>query len=215
MASRLFPDRDRDVDGAPAGPARATAITKARGLLLANIIVPLRDATERDPGNSALWLELARWRRPLWRYQLIADPEDAIRVAEETLRASDRAGRLDPHNLAVQRSLFESLLLYRRHSSVLQSERIAAINKQIARIAEREPESEVPLRYRVVQMLLDRGDADGVETEITTLLRLNRAPNTPHGRLTPEQREDVIARALKVIRKPPQELLDEWTRQDP
>ena len=58
MASRLFPERDRAIDHAPAGPQRANALTSARGFLLANIINPLKDAADRDPGNAALWLEI-------------------------------------------------------------------------------------------------------------------------------------------------------------
>ena len=166
MASRHFPERDREIDRARTGPARINALTNARGYLLANIIAPLRDATERDLGNAALWLEIARWRRPLWRYQLVADPEDAARVADETRKAAEQAGKLDPHNLAAKRNLFEAMLLYRRESKTREPERIAALNKLIGQIADKEPTSEVPLRYRVVSMLLDRGDAEGVEAEI-------------------------------------------------
>src|SRR5262249_25185936 len=160
---------------------RANAVTAARGYLLANIINPLQDAADRDPGNSSLWLEVARWRRPLWQYQLFADPEDAVRVADIARRMAETAGQLDPHNLAAKRNLFEAFLLYRRSSTTRQPERIAAINKLIGQIAEREPQSEVPLRYRVVKMLLDRGDAEGVETEASTLLQLNRVDGAPHG----------------------------------
>jgi hypothetical protein len=148
----------------------------------------------------------------LWRFQLLADPEDAARVADETRKMAELAGHLDPHNLAAKRNLFEALLLYRRHSTTREPERIAALNKLIRQIAEREPESEVPMRYRLVRMLLDRGDAEGVVEELTNLLRQNRVEGAPHGRLTPEQRSDIVDRAIKIVVKPPKELLDEWTR---
>jgi hypothetical protein len=60
MASRLFAERDREIERARAGPARANALTNAPGFPLANIINPLRDAADRDPRNAALWLEVAR-----------------------------------------------------------------------------------------------------------------------------------------------------------
>jgi hypothetical protein len=186
-------------------------LTNSRGFLLANILHPLRHAAERDPGNAALWLELARWRRPLWRYQLVADPEDAIRVADETRKSAEVAGMLDPHNLAAKRSLFEAFLFYRRESKTREPERIAALNKLIGQIAEKEPTSEVPMRYRVVVMLLDRHDAEGVQSEVSELLRLNRVEGSPHGSLTAEQRSEIVDRAIKIVPKAPKELLKEWT----
>jgi hypothetical protein len=210
-ASRHFPERDREVDRARPGATRATALTNSRGFLLANILHPLRHAAERDPGNAALWLELARWRRPLWRYQLVADPEDAIRVADETRKSAEVAGMLDPHNLAAKRSLFEAFLFYRRESKTREPERIAALNKLIGQIAEKEPTSEVPMRYRVVVMLLDRHDAEGVQSEVSELLRLNRVEGSPHGSLTAEQRSEIVDRAIKIVPKAPKELLKEWT----
>lgn len=212
MASRFFPDKHRAFEQAKPGPARANALTASRNFLLGNMIIPLQDAAGRDPANASLWLEVARWRRPLWEYDLIADPQAAARGADETRKAAERAGQLDPHNRAWQRNLFEALLLFRRNSTVKQPERIAALNKMVAQIAEHEPEAEVPLRYRMVKLLLDRGEADGVEAELLILLGLNRVEGSPHGALTPEQKGDVIERAMKVIRKPPPELLEEWVK---
>ena len=205
MVSRRFAELHRWYETARPGLDRANAVTAARGYLLANIINPLQDAADRDPGNAALRLEVARWRRPLWQYQLFADPQDAVHVADNARKMAETAGQLDPHNLAAKRNLFEAFLLFRTSSTTLPSERIAALNKLIGQIAEREPQSEVPLRYRVVRMLLDRGDSEGVETEATTLLQLNRAEGSPHGRLTDEQEADVIERIKKLPKANPNE----------
>lgn len=213
MASRHFPERDREVDRAPAGPVRANALTAARGFLLASIVFPLKDAAERDPQNSALWLEIARWQRAHWRYQLYADPGNAARVADEIRRSAETAGQLDPHNPAPKRNLFEAFLLFRRNSSTKDPERLAALNKLISQLAEHDPAREVPLRYRVVQALLDRGeDSEALQAEVTTLLHLNREEGSPHGSLTPEQKTDVIERTQRVIKKLPGEVVDDWRR---
>jgi hypothetical protein len=211
MASRLYPDLHREIDRARPGAERATSLTKARGFLLQNILTPLREAAERDSTNSALLLELSRWRRPLWEYQLTADPEGAARVAEDTLRAADRAGKLDPHNPAAQRSLFEALALFRKNSSTRAAERIAQMNKRIELIAQREPELEVPLRYRVVQMLLElREKDDVVRPEVTRLLELNRQGG--HGHLTDKEKTDMIEKVKEVMHDVPAAVLDEWTK---
>lgn len=217
MASRHVPDRDREIDRARPGPARANALTAARNFLLANVVLPLQEAAGRDPRNAALWLEVAHWRRHLWQYELELDPQAASRTADVARRAAEIAGQLDPHNLAAKRNLFEALLLFRGKSTTRQTERIAALNKVVGQIAEREPASEVHLRHRMVRMLLDRKDAEGLEAEVSTLLRLNREEGAPHGSLTPEQKDEVVQRAIEVYKQlttkqPPKELLDEWTR---
>jgi len=211
LASRLYPDLHLDIDRARPGPERANVLTKARVFLQARIIAPLRDATDRDPHNAAVWLELARWRRPLWEYQLKTDTEAAVRVADETLRAADRAGQLDPHNPAAQRSLIEALVLFRKNSTTRATERMAQINKRIALVAEREPGLEVPLRYRVVDMLLDLGESDEIlSPEVTRLFELNRQGG--HGRLTDQQKKELIEKVKKVMRDPPAVVLEEWTK---
>jgi hypothetical protein len=211
LASRLYPDLHLDIERARPGPERANALTKARGFLLERIIGPLREASKRDPGNASLLLELARWRRPLWEYQLRADPEGASRVARDTREAAERAGQLDPHNPAAQRSLIEALILFRRDSATRAAERMAQINKRIALVVEREPGLEVPLRYRVVDMLLDLGESDEfLSPEITRLFELNRQGG--HGKLTDQQKKELIEKAKKVMRDPPAVVLEEWTK---
>jgi hypothetical protein len=212
MASRHLPELARKVESARPGAERANAITAARNYLVGDIVNPLVDAAHRDPTNAALLLELAHWRRPLWEHELVLNPENAARVADETRKLAEKAGELDPRNLAAKRNLFEALLLYRRGSTAKQPERIAALNKLIGQIAEREPTEEVPLRLRVVRMLLDRGDPEGVEAEVTTLLRLNRVEGSPHGRLTDGQKADVVQRALRVVRKAPADVIEEWMK---
>jgi hypothetical protein len=211
MASRLYPDLHLDIERVRPGPERANALTRARGYLLERIIAPLREASRRDPGNAALLLELARWRRPLWEYQLKADPAGAARVADDTRDAAERARAIDPHNPAAQRSLIEALVLFRKNSTTRAAERMAQINKLIALVAEREPKLEVLLRARVVEMLLDLGESDEVLTpEITRLFELNRQAG--HGRLTDAQKKELIEKATKVMRAPPAVVLDEWTK---
>jgi hypothetical protein len=212
MASRHYPELVRKIDAARPGAERANAVTAARNYLVADIVNPLVDAARRDPTNAALLLELAHWRRPLWDHERVLNPENAARVADETRKLAERASELDPHNLAGKRSLFEALLLYRRQSTAKQPERIAALNKLIGQIAEREPGEEVPLRLRVVRMLLDRGDLEGLEAEVTTLLGLNRVVGSPHGRLTDEQKADVIRRAKQVMPKASKEVVEDWER---
>ncbi|HEX3148060.1 MAG TPA: hypothetical protein VHR66_08240 [Gemmataceae bacterium] len=210
MASRVYPDLHREIERARPGAERATALTKARGFLLGNILQPLREASERDPGNAALLLELSRWRRPLWEYQLAADPENAARVADDTLRAADRAGKLDPNNPAAQRSLIEALTLFRKNSSTRAAERVVQINKRIAFIVEREPKMEVPLRFRVVQMLLDLKESDELlKPEITRLFDLDREEG--HGHLTKEQKTEIVKKAKDVMKDVPKAVLEEWT----
>jgi len=203
MTSRYFWDKHREFELAPPGPARANAVTVARSYLVAAMLEPLAAAVERDSTNAALWLETARWRRPQWQYQLLLNPEDAARVADETRKAAERAAQLDSRNLAAKRNLFEALLLYRGTSTARQPERIAALNKLIGQIAEREPQSEVPLRYRVVKMLLDRGETEVAEPEVATLLRLDTVAGEPHGRLTDEQKRDVSSRSATLPKKGP------------
>jgi hypothetical protein len=212
MASRIFPERDREVDRALPGPQKANALTNARGFLLANIINPLREASDRDPGNAALKLEIIRWERPLWRYQLYADPEQAARLAREMLESAQVAEQLDPHNLASKRNMLESLLLFRRTSGARETERLVAMNKLIRQIAEREPESEVPLRYRMVQALFEHGDPERLQSEVTTLLRLSREEGAPHGALTPGQKAEVIERARTAIKDLSREVIEQWSR---
>ena len=187
-------------------------MTASRNYLLGNITIPLREAADRDPGNAALWLEIARWRRPQWEYQLLADPEDAAHVADETRKAAELAGHLDPHNFAAKRSLIEAFLLYRKNSKTRQPERIVALNKLVSEIAEREPLDEVPLRFRIVRVLIERGENEGLQAEVSTLLRLNRVEGSPHGKLTPDQRAEVIEGAMKLLKDPPKDVLEEWTQ---
>jgi hypothetical protein len=212
MASRHYPDLHRQIDATRAGAPRANALVAARNYLVTNIVNPLTDAAERDPNNAALLLEVARWRRPLWEYELTTNPPNAIAVAQEIRKLCEMADHIDPRNLAAKRNLFEAMLVFRRHSTTKEPERLAALNKLIGQIAEREPATEVAMRYRVVSMLLDRRDAEAVESEVTMLLRKNRADGAPHGRLTDEQRSDVIQRAIRVVRSPGPELIAEWTQ---
>ena len=212
LASRHFPEKHREFERTPPGPLKANALTVSRNLVVGYIIIPLRDAADRDPGNAALWLEIARWRRPQWEYQLLADPEDAAHIANETRKAAELAGQLDPHNMAAKRSLFEAFLLFRKFSKTLAPERIVALNRLIGEIAEREPLEEVPLRFRLVRILLERGTGDGLEAEFSTLLRLDRAEGSPHGKLSPDQKAEVIEGAMKLLKNPPKDLLEEWTR---
>jgi hypothetical protein len=211
MASRVYPERHREIELARAGAERATALTKARGFLLQNILTPLREAADRDPGNAALQLELARWRRPLWEYQLVADPENAAKVSDDIRRAAERADKLDPHNPAAQRSLFEALTLFRKNSTTRAIERIAQLDKRIELIARREPTLEVPLRFRVVQMLLDvREKEDVIRPELTRLFELDREEG--HGHLTTEQKAELIEKAKRAMKDVPPIVLEEWTR---
>jgi hypothetical protein len=216
LASRLYPDLERQIEQASPGGPQTTARTKARAFLIGNILNPLEEATARDPKNSALWLELVRWRRALWKLQLYLDPEGKIpgRIANETLAAADRAAELDPRNLDPLRSKFESLLLFRRMADRRPKEggpdeRLEKLRQAVADIAAREPAAEIGLRTRIVDLLLTRREFVPAGNEIVTILQLNRAEGSPHGRLTEDQIADLLARVRQVGMIPPQELLDE------
>ena len=100
---------------------------------------------------------------------------------------------------------------FRKNSSTRAAERIAQMNKRIELIAQREPELEVPLRYRVVQMLLElREKDDVVRPEVTRLLELNRQGG--HGHLTDKEKTDMIEKVKEVMHDVPAAVLDEWTK---
>jgi hypothetical protein len=208
MSSRFYLETERQLDLSTPGPERANSLTKARSFLLRNLLKPLKDAVEREPNNAVLRLELARWRRSLWMLELVADPKEASQVADRLRIDTETANHFDPQNPAAKRSFLEALFLFLKNSSVLEPERITSINKLIGQLAERDPEQEVPLRYRFVQILLERTRTEALETELAKLLRLNRQEG--HGHLTPTQKSDLIEAAKKVVTKPPKELLDEW-----
>jgi hypothetical protein len=210
MSSRHFAEQYRQISRARTMAERATAQTAAAKVLVGQILNPMLDAAFRDPGNAALWLEVAHWRRPLWEYELRFDPKVAAQVADQTRLAAERADHLDPKNLAAKRNLYEALLLFRDRSTVLEAERVFALDKLIGQIAERDPTIEVLLRYRLLIVRLDRGDADKLKPEITRLFELNR--ETSHGQLTEEQKAELIDEAKRVMRDLPSKILDEWAR---
>jgi hypothetical protein len=210
MSSRNFAEKYRQVGLARSGPERANAHTAASRVLAYNILNPMLEAAFRDPGNAALWLEISHWRRPLWEYELRADPEAALRVADQTLRAADRADRLDAKNPAAKRNLFEALLLFRDRSSVLETERVFVLKRLVGQLAERDPTTEVLLRYRLLIVQLDRGGADELKPEITMLFELNRQKD--RGQLTADQKLELINQAKRVMRDLPTKVLEEWAR---
>jgi hypothetical protein len=208
--SRTFPEKHVLTEVHESGPRRARAYTDAKGFMAAYIVSPLRKAVERDPRNAALRLELARWLRPMWHYQLLLDPQDAVYIGRETLKAASFASELDPRNPAGNKSVFEALLLYRSESKTNPRERLTGLLKFIDRIAETEPLLEVPLRYRMVMVLIDQKDLDGVDEHVTILLRKNRLPGQPHGALTPEMKDKLIEKARANFEKLPKEIEAEW-----
>lgn len=212
MASRLYPDVERQIELAKNNIERANARTKAVNFLNGQILNPLRAAAERDPNNAALLLEIARWERPLWRQLLYVDPAAAAQLGRDILKRADKAAKLDPKNIAGEQAILEALFLYRKESNSKPAERLEAFNNHLAKVAERMPTLEVPYRHRMVMTLLTAGDAEGVEPEIAKLFRLNRVDGQPHGAMTDAQRQEVIDRAKATIQNPPKELLDDWTR---
>ena len=126
------------------------------------------------------------------------EPKEGPRIAKATLQAAVTATRLDPRNLGGAKSQIEALLLFTAESSTLRKERLELVNKRIETVASREPESEVPLRRRVVMVLLEAEDADTVAVELPRLLTLNDEEGAPHGRLSDDRRAYLVEQAAAV-----------------
>jgi hypothetical protein len=219
-ASRLLPDQVRAVEGR-SGPRQVEAMQQADRFLDAAILEPLRRGARADPDNAALLLELARWSRGHWDYRLaLHEDTAAAEITKRIIAWTDRASRLDPRNLAGPLATAEALLLFLDESRVLRKERLAALDKTIGAIAERDPAREVPLRFRVVQALLDvveRKTAkpdpkerkqlrEALEREAIRLLRLNVEEGSPQGALSELQYRSLVARLKAVFPEPTEEL---------
>ena len=85
-----------------------------------------------------------------------------------------------------------------------------ALNKLLGQIAERDPNVEVLLLYRLLNVQLDRGAADELKPQISKLFELNRAKD--RDQLTQEQTVELIDRAKRTMRDLPSKLLEEWAR---
>ncbi len=162
----------------------------ANEYLQVNMIDPLRRALATDPDNSALLLELARWRRWQWGYALKRNEKQVARhEALEMLSWAEKASRLDPHSLAARRSVFESLLLFTGANATASKEQLGSLEKYIGLIVERDPAIEVSLRYRVVLALMPHRNREALDAWSVHLLQLDGQPESNHGRLSDEQRD--------------------------
>lgn len=210
MASRMYPDLERQIDIANIGVERANARTLAATFLKNQILGPLRKANEFDPTNAILLLEIARWERVLWKINVQLDPKEAATVSKNLLRNIEQAAKLDPRSVAPDQATLEALLLYRRESNSKATERLEAFHQTLEKVTRTHPQLEVPYRYQMVMVLLKNGDTDAVEREIVPLLKLARVPGHPHGELTEYQRTELLDLAKKSLKNPPKELLEEW-----
>jgi hypothetical protein len=219
-ASRLLPDQVRAVEGR-SGPRQVEAMQQADRFLDANILEPLRRGARADPDNAALLLELARWSRGHWDYRLaLHDETAAADITKRIIGWTDRASRLDPRNLAGPLGTAEALLLFLDESRVLRKERLAALDKTISAIADRDPTREVPLRYRVVLALLDvverkvakpdpeerKQMREALEREAIRVLKLHAEAGRPHGALNDRQYASLLGRLKAVFPEPTGEL---------
>jgi O-Antigen ligase len=219
-ASRLLPDQVRAVEGR-SGPRQVEAMQQADRFLDAAILEPLRRGARTDPDNAALLLELARWSRGHGDYRLALHEDAAAADVIERIRSwTDRATHLDPRNLAGPLATAEALLLFLDASPVLRKERLAALDKTISAIADRDPSREVPLRYRVVQALLDVVERkvakpdpeerkqlrEALECEAIRLLKLHAEVGRAHGSLSDLQYAGLQARLKAVFPEPTGEL---------
>jgi hypothetical protein len=219
-ASRLLPDQVRAVEGR-SGPRQVEAMQQADRFLDANILEPLRRGARADPDNAALLLELARWSRGHWDYRLaLHDETAAADITKRIIGWTDRASRLDPRNLAGPLGTAEALLLFLDESRVLRKERLAALDKTISAIADRDPTREVPLRYRVVLALLDVVERkvakpdpeerkqlrEALEREAIRVLKLHAEAGRPHGALNDRQYASLLGRLKAVFPEPTGEL---------
>lgn len=212
MASRLYPEIEHQIQLAKNPVERANARTRAINFLQGRIIKPLRDASESEPNNAALHLEIARWERTLWKQLLHVDTGEAAKLGKDILKTASKAASLDPKNIAGEQSILESLLLYRQESNSKPQERLEAFNKHLKIVVEKSPKLEVGYRYRMMSALLKAKDVSGIESEIVSLLRLNRVEGNPHGKMTDNQLKDLIDDSRALLHDPPKELLEEWTK---
>jgi len=219
-ASRLRPDQVRAVEGR-SGPRQIEAMQQADPFLNGAILEPLRRGARTDPENAALLLELARWSRGHWEYRLaLRDETAAAASTKQILGWTDRAKRLDPRNLAGPLATAEALLLVLDERRDLQKERLVDLDKTITAIAEREPAREVPLRFRVVQALLDVVERkvtkpdpkerkqlrEALEREVIRLLKLHAEEGRRHGALSDLQYSSLLVRLKVVFPEPMGEL---------
>ena len=204
MASRHYPDLERQIEQAAEGGPRTTARTKARNFLIGNILNPLVEASRRDPTNSALWREIAVWKRALWKVQLYLDGQAAARTAADAIHASDRVAELEPKSLDALWNRFYSLLLFRRMSDRRPDERLDELQQAVSDLVVRSPDSELFLRREVADMLLARREFVLAGKEIIKIIQLRAANEGGH--LSDEQYYDLIDRGLRAIPAPPDEL---------
>lgn len=167
---------------------RAVAIRKANDYLYSYMLRPLREAADRDSSNSALMLEMARWGRWHWRYLINRKELQAAKQnALEMLALGEKAAKIDSRNLGAKLSVYESLLLFTGESTTATSAQISSLEKYIGQIAEREPQREVGLRYRVALALLQGKNFEALDAWVGQLLRLDGEGGTPHGKLANDQ----------------------------
>jgi hypothetical protein len=219
-ASRLLPDQVRAVEGR-SGPRQVEAMQQADRFLDAAILEPLRRGARADPDNAALLLELARWSRGHGDYRLALHQDAAAADVIERIRSwTDRATHLDPRNLAGPLATAEALLLFLDASPVLRKERLAALDKTISAIADRDPTREVALRYRVLRALLDVVERkvakpdpkerkqlrEALEREAIRILKLHAEEGRPHGALSDLQYASLLGRLKVVFPEPMGEL---------
>ena len=192
------------------GPDKIKAIREAKNYLEAFILQPLRDAVDKDPGNVALMLELARWQRDQWNFQLdLRENKQALATGLEILSLAEKAAQLDPRNKDARWSVFESLLVFTRENTIASKGQLAALDKYIALLAADQPHVEVELRYRVLKTILPKQNQDAIDVWTVKVLELESVEGQPHGRLSDEQRK-ALTDAVRQAVPYPSGALQEW-----
>jgi hypothetical protein len=208
QASREYPHWHWKTAG-KRGPDGEIATNNAASFLGSTILSPLHDAVKVDPRNSALLLELARWERNHWLYLRNLDEKAAAQhEAHEMLRLAKDASAIDPHSSEPAFSAYTSLLLFASKYPKASDDQLDELDKYINLIASRRPRREVELRFRVVLLLMNRQSQEALQAWSLQLLKLNVEPESPHGRLSEEQRTRLIVGVRNAIKDPSPELAE-------
>jgi len=205
-ASKEYPFAKYRITGTR-GADRLAAVRDAKNYLEGNIVLPLRAAVEQDPGNSTLMLELARWQRDQWSYLLeLRDSKSAAPTGLRVLSLAEQAAQIDPRNREAPLSVYESLLVFTRENATASKNQLTVLDRYIRQIADREPNREFELRYRVLMTILPKENQEDIDAWAVNVFRLG-------GPAMKERRVGLIEALKKAVPKP-SPALQKWLKDE-